>query len=92
MARTGLSGRLQGVCSGAGFSAVGMITLPLALADVGEAPRHEVAGVGFRRCRRLYGDLPLTQERAVIAEEGRHASPGAGDGARCGAEGGSGVV
>ena len=52
---------------GAGFSDVGMMGRPRALADVGEAPRHEVAGVGVRRCRTLYGDLPLTQARRVIA-------------------------
>ena len=44
-----------------------MMGLPRVLADVGEAPRHEVAGVGVRRCRTLYGDLPLTQARRVIA-------------------------
>jgi hypothetical protein len=57
------------------------MALPRALADVGEAPRHEVAGVGLRRCRKLYGDLPLAQVRAVIAAEDRHACPGAGWGA-----------
>ena len=41
------------------------MAVPRALADVGEAPRHEVAGVGLRRCRKLYGDLPLTQVLAV---------------------------
>lgn len=43
------------------------MSLPRALADVGEEPRHEVAGVGRRRCRKLYGDLPLTPVRAVVA-------------------------
>jgi hypothetical protein len=59
------------VRKGAGFSDVGMMALPRALADVGEAPRHEVAGVWLRRCRKLYGDLPLAQVRAVIAAEDR---------------------
>lgn len=45
---------------GAGFSDVGMMALPRALADVGEAPRQEVvAGVELQRRRNLYGDLPL---------------------------------
>ena len=44
-----------------------MMAVPRALADVGEAHRHEVAGVWLRQCRNLYGDLPQTQELAVIA-------------------------
>ena len=44
---------------GAGFSDVGMTAVRRALADVGEAPGHEVAGDVGRGCGSLYGDLPL---------------------------------
>ncbi len=45
------------VRKGAGFSDVGVTRVQLALADVGEAPRHEVAGCGARHCSGFYGDL-----------------------------------
>ena len=51
---------------GAGFSDVGVTAVWRALADVGEAPRHEVAGVVGRGCGGLYGDLPIAPAVAVI--------------------------
>jgi hypothetical protein len=52
---------------GAGFSDVGMTAVRRALADVGEAPRHEVAGDVGRGCAGLYGDLPIAPVLAMIA-------------------------
>ena len=52
---------------GAGFSDVGMTAVRCALADVGEAPRHEVAGDVGRGCAGLYGDLPIAPVLAMIA-------------------------
>jgi hypothetical protein len=43
-----------------------MTTVRHALADVGEAPRHEIAGDVGRGCGSLYGDLPLGTGLAVI--------------------------
>ena len=54
--------------SGAGFSDVGMTTVRHAPADVGEAPRHEVAGDVGRGCAGLYGDLPIAPVLAMIAD------------------------
>ena len=48
------------------FSDVGVTAERRVPADVGEAPRHEVAGVVGGRCGGLYGDLPLGPGAAVI--------------------------
>jgi hypothetical protein len=53
--------------NGAGFSDDGMTAVRRALADVGEAPRHEVAGDVGRGCAGLYGDLPIAPVLAMIA-------------------------
>jgi hypothetical protein len=58
---------LTDVRVGAGFSDVGMTAVRRALADVGEAPRHEVAGDVGRGCAGLYGDLPIAPVLAMIA-------------------------
>jgi hypothetical protein len=44
-----------------------MTAVRRALADVGEAPRHEVAGDVGRGCPGLYGDLPIAPVLAMIA-------------------------
>ena len=44
-----------------------MTAVRRALADVGEAPRHEVAGDVGRGCAGLYGDLPIAPVLAMIA-------------------------
>ena len=68
--------------NGAGFSDVGMTAVRRALADVGEAPRHEVAGDVGRGCAGLYGDLPIAPVLAMIAG----GAPVARLGARSGAD------
>jgi hypothetical protein len=49
---------VEDVWNCAGFSDAGM-TMPTTrtVAGVREAPRHEIAGGGRRRCSRRYGDL-----------------------------------
>jgi hypothetical protein len=44
-----------------------MTAVRRALADVGEAPRHEVAGDLGQGCTGLYGDLPIAPVLAMIA-------------------------
>jgi hypothetical protein len=51
---------------GAGFSDVGVTAVRRVLADVGEAPRHEIAGDVGRGCGSRYGDLPRQRGLAVI--------------------------
>jgi len=58
-----------------------MTAVRRALADVGEAPRHEVAGDVGRGCAGLYGDLPIATVLAMIAGGAPVARLDAGSGA-----------